>query len=264
MYKLTGPHMTVAAACASSNMAMSRALDMVRYGRRPMVLTGGADMPLCPTVLTAWAAMRILADSEDPQRACLPFHRRRNGFSLGEGAAMFLFEDLEHARGRGARIYAEVAGYGENSDALHITRSDPEREAACIAEALRDAGVTPDQVGYINAHGTATKVNDANETEAIKIAFGERAYRVPISSTKSVVGHTMGASGAIELAAVLGAIRNQVAPPTANLDSPDPKCDLDFVPCSPKPARIECALSNSFAFGGANSVLVVRRMEESA
>jgi len=262
-FGLTGPHFTLAAACSSANMAMTRALDLIRYGREDMVLSGGADMPLCPTVFAAWVAMRILASSPDPQRCCLPFHRERKGFSLGEGAAMFLFEELEHARARGAKIYAEFAGYGENSDAVHITRSDPKREAETIRMALDDAGISPDDVDYINAHGTATRVNDANETQAIKLALGDHAYRVPISSTKSVVGHTMGASGAVELVTVLCALQRQIAPPTANLDDPDPECDLDFVPNEARPAKIDNVLTQSFAFGGANSVLAFRRFEES-
>jgi len=263
-YRLTGLHFTLAAACASANMAMSRALDLIRYGNCNMALTGGVDAPLCPTAFTAWLAMRILSDSPDPQRCCLPFHRGRKGFSMGEGAAFFLFEEREHARRRGARIYAEVLGYGENSDAVHLTHSDPQREAEAIRMALDDAGIGPDQVDYINAHGTATQVNDANETQAIKLAFGKRAFGVPVSSTKSVVGHTMGASGAIELLAVLGAFEHQALPPTANLDDPDPACDLDYVPCQPRPARVDHAVSQSFAFGGANSVLVLRRYEESS
>ena len=263
-FRLTGLHFTLAAACASSNMAMTRALDLIRYGREDVVLTGGSDDTLCPTAFSAWIAMRILDASPVPQRCCLPFHRERKGFSMGEGAAMFVFEELERARARGAKIHAEVIGYGENSDAVHITRSDPDRQAEAIRLALADAGISAEDVDYINAHGTATKVNDANETRAIKLALGEHAARVPISSTKSVVGHTMGASGAIELVAVLGAFKHQTAPPTANLDDPDPECDLDYVPCEPRRAKIDCALSQSFAFGGANSVLALRRYEEPA
>ena len=263
-FRLVGPHSTLAAACASANMAMSRAFDLVRYGRQDRVLTGGVDMPLCATVFTGWAAMRILDPSPDPQHCCLPFHRERRGFSLGEGAAMFLFEDMEQARARGAKVYGEVCGYGENSDAVHLTRSDPERQAEAIRMALDDARIGPADVDYINAHGTATHVNDVHETQAIKIALGDEARRVPISSTKSVIGHTMGASGALELVAVLGALRAQTAPPTANLDDPDPECDLDYVPLEARPVKINVVLSNSFAFGGANSVMVFRRDEESA
>ena len=263
-FRLVGPHWTLAAACASANMAMSRAFDLVRYGRQDQVLTGGVDTPLCPSVFAGWSAMRILDPSPDPQHCCLPFHRERRGFSLGEGAALFLFEDFETARARGATIYAEVRGFGENSDAVHLTRSDPERQAKSIRMALADARIEPADVDYINAHGTGTQVNDVHETEAIKIALGDHARRVPISSTKSVIGHTMGASGALELVAVLGALRHQVAPPTAHLDDPDPECDLDYVPLEARPAKIDTVLSNSFAFGGANSVLVYRRVEESA
>ena len=261
-YKLIGPHWTLAAACASANMAMSRAFDQVRYGRQEATLTGGVDAPVCPSIFAAWAAMRILDPSPDPQRCCLPFHRQRRGFSLSEGAAFYVFERLERAVERGARVYAEVLGYGETSDAVHLTRSDPERQAEAIAMAMADAELAPKDVDYINAHGTGTRVNDVNESKAIRLALGESADRVLVSSTKSVIGHAMGASGALELAAVLGALERQVAPPTAHLDDADPECDLDFVPCEARAAKIDVALSNSFAFGGANSTLVFRRFEE--
>ncbi|HRU06349.1 MAG TPA: beta-ketoacyl-[acyl-carrier-protein] synthase family protein [Candidatus Brocadiia bacterium] len=261
-FHLTGAQFTVAAACASANMAMARAVDLIRLGRETTVLTGGADMPLTTSCIAAWNAMRILATSPDPQRCCLPFHRQRTGFSLAEGAALFVFEEMEHAQRRGAAILAEVAGCGENCDAIHITRPDAARQADCIRLALKDAGVQPDQVDYINAHGTGTDANDATETEAIKMALGSHAKRVLISSTKSVIGHAMGASGALELVAVIAALQRQTAPPTANLDEADPACDLDYVPLKPRPAPLRIVLSNSFAFGGANSVLVLRRFEE--
>lgn len=257
---LRGPQMNVAAACASANIAMSRAFDQIHYGGAPWILTGGAEMPLCATVFSSWVAMRVLSRSSDPQACCLPFHRQRSGLVLAEGAAMFVFEEFEHARRRGAQIYGEILGYGENSDASHITFPDAATQAQAIHLALQASACRAEDIDYVNAHGTGTDANDLSETQAMKAAFGAHAAKLRISSTKSVLGHALGASGALELPAVLGAFKHQVVPPTANLTDIDPRCDLDYVPCQPKPARVETAISSSFAFGGANSVLVLRRV----
>jgi len=260
-YKLRGPQCTIASACASSNMAMSRAVDLIKFGRQSAVLTGGVEMPLCRTVLAAWSAMRVCSNSRDPESCSLPFDRRRTGIALAEGSAMYVFESLEHAIRRGAKIYAEVLGYGENNDATHITQPSPTSQAAAINAALDDAGVTVDQVDYINAHGTGTELNDVCESEAIKMALGAKAFEVAISSTKSVFGHALGASGAIELPAIIGAFQHQMVPPTVNLLELDPRCGLDYVPCAARKQKVKIALSNSFAFGGSNSVLVLRHFE---
>jgi len=263
-FKLRGPQMTLASACASANMAMSRAVDLIRSGSIKQMVTGGVEMPLCRTVISAWAAMRVCSNATDKEQCSLPFHKRRAGLALAEGSAMFVFEELESALSRGARIYAEVLGYGENNDGTHITQPDANSQAEAIVQALRDADLKPEDIDYINAHGTGTELNDSCETEAIKRAFGHMAPRVPISSTKSVLGHGLGASGALELPAILGAFENQLLPPTANLDEIDPRCDLDYVPCSPRRAQVGKAISNSFAFGGANSVLVLGRCAPSS
>lgn len=261
-FGLKGPQLTVAAACTSANSAMARAVDLVRQGRIDQILTGGAEMPVCETVVASWSAMRILSVATDPQACCLPFDKRRCGIVLAEGAALYVFEEYEHAKARGAKIYAEILGYGENNDATHITFPDPASQARAITAALEDAQCRPEDIGYINAHGTGTDANDVAESEAITTAFGEWATRVPVSSTKSVIGHGLGASGALELPAVIGALQRQMLPPTANLREIDPRCKLDYVPCAPREAAITTAISNSFAFGGANTVLVLRRPEQ--
>ncbi len=258
-FGLTGPQFTLAAACASANMAMSRAVDQIRLGKVDVMLTGGTEVPICASAFGSWVAMRVLSPATDPQTCCRPFHRQRSGLSVAEGAAMFVFEEREHAIKRGAKIYAEVAGYGESNDASHMTQPNAQQQAQAIRYALHDAGCRPEDIDYINAHGTATDLNDLTETESIKLAFGEHAHRVAISSSKSVFGHALGASGALELLAILGAFQHQVLPPTANLDDPDPRCDLDYVPCVPRKAKVDIAISNSFAFGGANSVIVLKR-----
>ena len=256
-FKLRGPQMTMASACASANMAMSRAVDVIRFGRIKQMITGGVEMPLCRTVLSGWAAMRVCSTATDKDKCCLPFHKRRSGLSLAEGSAMFLFEELESALSRGARIYAEVLGYGENNDGTHMTQPDSTSQASAIQQALNDAGLKPEDIQYINAHGTGTELNDICESEAIKKAFGKQSSSVAVSSTKSVIGHGLGASGALELPAILGAFENQQLPPTANLDEIDPRCELDYVPCKPREAQVKAAISNSFAFGGSNSVIVL-------
>lgn len=262
VFNLSGIHNVTAAACASASLAMGDAYNAIIVGQENVVLTGGCDSPLTHSIYSAWANLRVLSKEPDPARAMRPFDLTRDGFALAEGAAMLVFEELEHARARGAKIYGEILGHGTSSDASHITKPTVEGQVIALREALRLAGLRPEEVDYINAHGTSTTINDATETEAIKRALGEHAREIPISSTKSVLGHTMGASGALELVAVLLAMKHQVAPPTVNLKEPDPECDLDYVANESRSAPIRVALSNSFAFGGSNSVLAIRVFEE--
>ena len=264
IFGLSGTHNVTAAACASASLAMGDAYNAIITEQEDVVLTGGCDSPLTPSIYTAWANLRVLSREPDPERAMRPFDLTRDGFVLAEGAGMLVFEELEHARARGARIYGEMLGEGTSSDASHITRPNVEGQVAALQQALKLAGLRPEEVDYINAHGTSTQLNDATETEAIKRVFGKHAYHMPISSTKSVIGHSMGASGALELVAVLLAMKHQTAPPTMNLHEPDPECDLDYVPNEARPARMRVALSNSFAFGGSNSVLAIRAYEDDA
>lgn len=261
-YHLTGGHHVVSAACSSSSLAMVEAFNAIRTGGEEMVLTGGCDSPLTPSTFGAWVNLRILSKHPDPARASRPFDKDRDGLVLAEGAAMLLFEGVRHARDRGAHVYAEVIGYGTSSDATHITNPSAEGQAKAIRGALRCAGIGTDEVDYINAHGTSTVLNDRTETRAIKLAFPERAADIPVSSTKSVIGHAMGASGALGLVASVLALKHQTVPPTVNLDNPGPDCDLDYVPHTARPTRLRVVLCNSFGFGGANSVIAVRSFEE--
>ena len=261
-YKLVGGHHVVVAACASSSLAMAEAFAAVRSGREDMVLTGGCDSPFTPAMFAAWVQLKALSKNPDPARACRPFDKDRDGLVLSEGAAMLVFEEATHALERGARVYAEVIGVGTSSDACHVTQPDAEGQAVAISRALAAAGLNPSDVDYINAHGTSTLLNDVAETRAVKQALSEHARRVPLSSTKSVIGHSLGASGALEMVAAILAIRHQAVPPTVNLDEPDPECDLDYVPRTPRPAPVRVVLNNSFAFGGSNCVLVLRKFED--
>ncbi len=259
-----GPSLLVSTACSSASHAIGEAFHYIRSGRADCMLAGGSDAPVTLPVMKVWEAMRVLAEpngartADDIARICRPFSLDRTGLVLGEGAGALLLEEFEAARARGARIYAELAGYGSTSDAGHITRPSVEGPARAMQMAMEEAGLRPDQVQYINAHGTGTKVNDVVETQAIKQAFGERARHVTISSTKALHGHLMGAAGAVELIAAILAMQQQTVPPTANYTAPDPECDLDYVPNEPRAARITAALSNSFAFGGLNAVLAVK------
>lgn len=254
-----GPSFTISTACASSTHALGEAWRLIRTGAADMILAGGSDAPLTFGVIKAWEAMRVLAPGgEDPTRACRPFSRDRSGLVLGEGAAMFVLESAQHAAARGARPLGELAGYGASADAGHITQPSVDGAASAMAEALRSGGLAPQDVDYVNAHGTGTKLNDSTEIAAIRRVFGEHAARLSISSTKSMHGHAMGASGAIELAATLLALRHQTAPPTANYTEPDPECDLDVTPNQARRRPLRAALTNSFAFGGLNAVLAIR------
>jgi nodulation protein E len=253
---VVGPTYTISTACSSSNHAIGQAFWMVRSGAVEMAITGGSEAFFSLGFLKAWEAMRVVSPD-----TCRPFSKDRRGLILGEGAAMLVLEPLDGARARGAAILGEIIGFGMSSDAFHITQPSPDGAARAMLAALSDAGLKPAQIGYINAHGTATLANDVAETTAIRKVFGEHADRLQVSSTKSMHGHTLGAAGAIEAAATLLALRNGILPPTANFNQPDPACDLDVIPNVARPAEIEFALSNSFAFGGLNAVLAFRRTE---
>src|SRR5213594_2585907 len=258
-----GPNYATTSACASGAHAVGEALVLIRDGRQDIMLAGGAEAPICLLGVGGFSAMRALATSfnEEPGRASRPFDRRREGFVVAEGAGVLVLEELEHARRRGARIYAEVLGYGATCDAYHMTQPAPEGEGAaqCMALALADAGVRPDEIGYVNAHGTGTPYNDAAETRALHKVFGAHAARVAVSSTKSMTGHLLGAAGTVEAAYTVLALMRGVVPPTINLDEPDPACDLDYVPREARRMPVDAALSNSFGFGGTNVSLVFRR-----
>jgi nodulation protein E len=255
-FGITGPVYTISTACSSSTHAIGQAFWMVGNGTADVALAGGSEAPFSFGNLKAWEAIRAVAPD-----TCRPFSKNRAGLILGEGGAMLVLEPLEAARSRGAAVYGEVVGFGMSSDASHLTQTCPEGCARALRGALRDAGLRPEQVGYINAHGTGTTVNDPAETQAIRAVFGRHADRLAVSSTKSMHGHALGAAGALEAAATLLALRHAMLPPTANFTEPDPRCDLDVVPNRARAAEVEYALSNSFAFGGLNGVLAFRRWE---
>ena len=264
-YGLSGPCMTLSIACASSASAIGEAFRQIRDGYVDVMLAGGAEAFLTYGVFRCWEALRVLAmeDPVDPSKSCKPFSKNRSGLVLGEGAAVVVLEEMEKAVGREAPLYGEILGYGSTSDAFHITKPSFEGQSRAISQALGEARISPEEVDYINAHGTATQWNDLLETQAIKKIFGDYAYKVPISSTKSMHGHTIGAAGAIELIVSLLAIKNQAIPPTINLDQPDPECDLDYVPnISRKGVMVNTVMSNSFAFGGTNAVLIAKKVGE--
>ncbi|MGA2514917.1 MAG: beta-ketoacyl-ACP synthase II [Thermodesulfobacteriota bacterium] len=262
-YGLTGPCLTISTACASSANAIGEAFRQIRDGYADVMLAGGAESFLTYGVFRSWEALRVLAaeDPEDPSKSCKPFSKNRSGLVLGEGAAVVVLEEMERAVRRGAPLYAEIIGYGSTSDAFHITKPSLEGQSRAISEALGDARISPNTVDYINAHGTATQWNDLLETQAVKKVFGDDAYKIPISSTKSMHGHTIGAAGAIEFIVSLLVLKNQAIPPTINLDQPDPECDLDYVPnIGRNGVRVNTVMSNSFAFGGTNAVLLARKI----
>ena len=259
-----GPLSATCTACAAGSNAIGDAYELVKSGRAEAMFAGGSEAPLCLVGVGAFAAMRALSTRNDaPSQASRPFDSERDGFVMGEGAAVLVLEELEHAVARGAHIYAEMAGYGMSSDSFHMTLPDEsgEPQAHAITQALEEAGVSPADVGYINAHGTSTLPGDRSETKAIKVALGEHARTVAISSTKSMIGHCLGASGAIEAVATVMTIVDGVIPPTINLTHPDPVCDLDYVPNVARKAEVRVAASNSFGFGGHDVTLVFRRFE---
>jgi nodulation protein E len=256
-FGLTGPTFTISTACSSSNHAIALAMQLVRTGGAVIALAGGSEAPLSFGLMKAWEAMRVVAPD-----TCRPFCSDRKGLILGEGAGMLVLEPLESAVARGAQIYAELAGAGMSSDAHHITQPTVDGPVRAMRAALADAGMRPEQIGYINAHGTGTPGNDPAETRAIHEVFGATAKKVAVSSTKSMHGHALGAAGAIEAIAVLLALREGILPPTANFTQADPECDLDYIPNVARTQRIEAALSNSFAFGGLNAVLAFRQLNK--
>jgi nodulation protein E len=254
-FGITGPAFTIATACASSAHAIGLAFQMVRGGVCDFAITGGSEAPFSYGLLKAWEAMRVVSPS-----ACRPFSKDRTGMILGEAGAILTIETLEHALARGAQPLAEIVGFGMSSDAHHITQPSSEGPAKAIRLALKDAGLAPEAIHYVNAHGTGTSVNDATETKALHLAFGDHAKKLAISSTKSMHGHTLGAAGAIEtIAAILG-MTNGFVPPTINYNERDPECDLDYTPNIARNLEFEYAISNSFAFGGLNAVLALRRL----
>lgn len=257
-----GPAFNCLTACAASTQAIGEAMEILRRGDADVMVAGGAHSMIHPLGVTGFNRLTALSTlNEDPARASRPFDAKRGGFVLGEGAGMAILETLEHAQKRGARILAELVGYGSTADAFRITDQDPEGMGAVKAmqAALADAGIRPEEVDYINAHGTGTKENDSNETQAVRKVFGERADKVPMSSIKSMMGHLIAAAGSVELITCVLAIRDQVLPPTMNLTAHDPECDLDYVPNKARTAKVEVALSNSFGFGGQNDTVIVRR-----
>ncbi|MEW6232535.1 MAG: beta-ketoacyl-ACP synthase II [Chloroflexota bacterium] len=254
---------SISTACATGTQAIGEAADVIRRGAADTIIAGGTEAIVVEIGIAAFCVMRALTTRNDePERASRPFDLHRDGFVLGEGAGIVILEELEHARARGARIYVEVLGHASSSDAYHLAAPDPEGKGAIRAMlwSLVDAGIRPEEVDYINAHGTSTPINDAVETLAIKQVFGEHAYKVPISSTKSMIGHAMGGAGAIEAIACALTIHHNLIHPTVNYETPDPQCDLDYVPNVARPARVDVALSNSFGLGGQNACLVLGRV----
>lgn len=263
MYGLRGPNLAVVTACTTANHSIGEAGRLIEYGDADIMIAGGAECAISKLGVGGFCAARALSGrNEDPQGASRPWDQDRDGFVIGDGAGVLVLEEYEHAKARGARIYCELAGYGMSADANHITApcEDGAGAVRCMANTLRNAGVNADQVDYINAHGTSTPLGDIAETVAVKRCFGDHARRLAVSSTKSMTGHLLGAAGGIEAIFSVLAIRDQVAPPTINLHTPDPQCDLDYVPNTARPMKIDVALSNSFGFGGTNGSLLFRKL----
>ena len=262
---LRGPVLTDVTACASGTNSIGLAARLIKYGDADIMIAGGAEAAVSKAPMAGFAAMKALSSRDcPPEEASCPFDARRDGFVLGEGSGVLVLEELEHAKKRGAHIYAELAGYGSNGDAYHITAPRPGGELAylCMEKALKDAHTKPEEVDYINAHGTSTHLNDLNETSAIKALLGKHAYEIPVNSTKSMTGHLLGAAGAIEAVVCALSIENNKVHPTINLKERDPECDLDYVTEGARDVKINVAMSNSFGFGGHNAVIVMRRYEE--
>ncbi|TCK18309.1 3-oxoacyl-[acyl-carrier-protein] synthase II [Thiogranum longum] len=261
---LKGPNIAMVTACSTGTHSIGEAARIIAYGDADAMLAGGAEMATTHTGLGGFAAAKALSTrNDDPQAASRPWDRDRDGFVLGDGAGVLMLEEYEHARARGANIYAEVVGYGMSGDAYHMTQPSPNGEGAsrCMRNAMRDAGLNPEAVDYINAHGTSTPAGDVAEVSAIKLAFGDHARHVAVSSTKSMTGHLLGAAGGIEAVFSVLAIRDQIAPPTINQFTPDPECDLDFVPNEAREMKIDVAISNSFGFGGTNGTLAFAKLQ---
>ena len=263
-YGLKGPNSATCTACSTGAHAVGDSFKIIQRGDADAMVCGGAEAAITPMGVGGFAAMRALSTrNDDPEHASRPFDADRDGFVIGEGSGILILEEHEHARARGAKIYAEMAGYGMSSDAFHITQPSEDGEGAVrvMTNAITDAGIEPREVGYINAHGTSTYYNDKLETMAIKRVFGDAAYSIPVSSTKSMMGHLLGAAGGLEAGVVALALRDQILPPTANYEKPDPDCDLDYVPNSARRMEMRYALSNSFGFGGTNAALLMKRYD---
>ncbi len=262
---MKGPNLSIVTACATGAHSIGESCRIIQYGDADVMVAGGTEANLTPLTVGGFNAMKALSTrNEQPEKASRPFEKDRDGFVVAEGSGIMILEELEHARRRGARIYAELVGYGYNGDAYHITAPSPDGEGfiRCMKMALRDASLSEDEVDYINAHGTSTELNDATETIAIKAVFGDRAYKLPVSSTKSMVGHLLGAAGAVEGIFSVLSIRDGICPPTINYETPDPACDLDYVPNKARKHDVRVAMSNAFGFGGTNSTLLFKRMED--
>jgi len=263
-YGAKGPNFAIVTACATGTHNIGDAARLIEYGDADVMIAGGAEMATSPTGLGGFAAARALSTrNDDPEGASRPWDRDRDGFVLSDGAGVIVLEEYEYARKRGARIYAELIGYGMSGDAYHMTApsEDGDGAARCMENALHNASINPDQVDYINAHGTSTPAGDVVETMVVKRVFGDHAKKLAISSTKSMIGHMLGAAGGVEAIFSILSIQDQVAPPTINLDNPDPECDLDYVPNTARPMKINIALSNSFGFGGTNGTLIFKRLD---
>ncbi len=263
-YGAKGPNLCVVTACATGAHSTGDAFRCIQYGDADAIIAGGVEATITPLAVAGFNAMKAISTRNDePERASRPFDRDRDGFVMGEGAAIMILEELEHARKRGAQIYAEIIGYGYTGDAYHLAAPDPDGDGAarCMEMALRDAGISPEEVDYINAHGTSTELNDITETLAIKRVFGDYAYKIPVSSTKSMTGHLLGAAGSAEAVFSILTIRDGIIPPTINYEKPDPRCDLEYVPNVAREQGVKVTISNSFGFGGTNAVLAFRRFE---
>jgi 3-oxoacyl-[acyl-carrier-protein] synthase II len=257
-----GPNSTAVTACATGTHSIGDSYRMIQHGEADVMICGGAEATISPTGVAGFCALRAMSTRNDePQKASRPFDVDRDGFVMGEGAGILVIESLEHAQKRGARIYAELIGYGMSGDAYHMTDPDPDGAARCMAKAIKSAGIAPEEISYINAHGTSTGIGDRSETIAIKKALGDSAYKVAVSSTKSMTGHLLGAAGGVEAVICSLTIKNGLIPPTINLDNQDPECDLDYVPNVARPADVNIAMSNSFGFGGHNATIIMKKFE---
>ncbi|MEF2965263.1 beta-ketoacyl-ACP synthase II [Paenibacillus sp. M1] len=262
LFGAKGPNSTAVTACATGTHSIGDSYKLIQRGDADVMICGGAEATIRPTGLAGFCAMRAMSTRNDePEKASRPFDAERDGFVMGEGSGILILESLEHAQKRGAKIYAEVIGYGLSGDAHHMTEPDPNGPERCMKMALRDAGIDPGEVDYINAHGTSTPVGDRSETIAIKNAFGEHAYKLAVSSTKSMTGHLLGAAGGVEAVICGLTLKNGVIPPTINLEHPDPECDLDYVPNVAREANVQVTMSNSFGFGGHNATIILKKFQ---
>jgi 3-oxoacyl-[acyl-carrier-protein] synthase II len=263
-FGVRGPNLSIETACAASCHAVGESMSLIREGKADAMIAGGSEAVVTPLALGGFCSMRALSTRNDePEKACRPFDLNRDGFVMAEGSGILVLEEMQQALDRGAPIYAEVIGYGMSGDAYHITAPDPDGGGAtlCMKNALEDAALRPDEIDYINAHGTSTKLNDESETRAIKAVFGKHAYKLAVSSTKSMTGHLLGGAGGVEAAIIALTIKNSILPPTINYETPDPACDLDFVPNVARKAKVRAAMSNSFGFGGTNASLIFKAFE---